>query len=434
MLDSKTGRYGSLVAALWLALLVLAGAAAAEEEKFDGDPDLPWLDNPYYKIHLNVRARIGLADINGFENSEAYTIRTRAGIEIKPLYGFSPFVEGEYTWSIADSQYYDGTGSNNRGQSIIADPENIELNQGYLQWAHEDLLGQELVNSPLGVKARGGRQRIIYDDARWIGNVGWRQNEQTFDAFHGVSNFGIDGLTVQAGYLWDIRRIFGNPGSPRGNKDFSSKSTIVNANYQINDAHDVTGFVYLLDFENDSPVNSSNTYGVRAKGRFGLTEELSLGYVFSYAFQTEAGKNPVDYDAHYGWANLDLKLKEVGSIGVTYEHLGSDDGNAVVQTSLSTAHKFNGFADAFLNNNGTDGLRDLHVTVAPVLPWKFKGKVIYHEFWGDDSGDHAGREIDAVFTRPITKNIYFLSKSAYFMGKNGIGSRWRQTFELNFKY
>jgi hypothetical protein len=32
-----------------------------------------------------------------------------------------------------------------------------------------------------GTLLRGSRQRIIYDNARFVGNVGWRQNEQTYD-------------------------------------------------------------------------------------------------------------------------------------------------------------------------------------------------------------------------------------------------------------
>jgi hypothetical protein len=30
-----------------------------------------------------------------------------------------------------------------------------------------------------------GRQRINLDDQRFVGSVGWRQNEQTFDAVRG---------------------------------------------------------------------------------------------------------------------------------------------------------------------------------------------------------------------------------------------------------
>lgn len=63
------------------------GDAAEGEVVFVGDPDLPWLDNRYYKVHIQIRARIELAKIDGFESSQAYTIRTHAGIGLKPWQG-----------------------------------------------------------------------------------------------------------------------------------------------------------------------------------------------------------------------------------------------------------------------------------------------------------------------------------------------------------
>lgn len=39
-----------------------------------------------------------------------------------------------------------------------------DLNQAYLDWI-----------SVTGTKVRGGRQRIIFDNARFMGNVGWRR-------------------------------------------------------------------------------------------------------------------------------------------------------------------------------------------------------------------------------------------------------------------
>ena len=67
---------------------------------------------------------------------------------------------------------------------VIADPPITEINQVYLDWKPLDSL-------PL----RGGRQEIIIDNARFIGNVGWRQNHQTFDGatahFTGVKNLDL---------------------------------------------------------------------------------------------------------------------------------------------------------------------------------------------------------------------------------------------------
>ena len=104
-------------------------------------------------------------------------------------------------------------------------------------------------------------------------------------------------------------------------------------------------------------------------------------------------------------------------------------------TPLATAHKFNGFADAFLNNGGARGLRDLAFTVAPELPWKFKGKLIYHEFWRDDGGGRLGGEFDAVVSRPFNKYLSGLAKFSVFDGTSkGPSDRWRLVFDLTFKY
>ncbi|MEZ5303023.1 MAG: alginate export family protein [Verrucomicrobiales bacterium] len=53
-----------------------------------------------------------------------------------------------------------------------------------------------------------GRQEIALGDQRFIGTVGWRQNEQTLDAarlrFQPHSDLWID-----YAYVWRVNRIFG---------------------------------------------------------------------------------------------------------------------------------------------------------------------------------------------------------------------------------
>lgn len=422
---------------LWAVLAAGTASAAATPEPAPaphdapvvGNPDLPWLDNQWYKVHLNVRARIGLADVDGFEASEAYTLRTRAGLEARPWHGFSALAELENTWSIADQQYFDGASAPS-GNSLIADPENTELNRAYLQYESQSFLG-----TPVSAKAKAGRQRIIYDDARFIGNVGWRQNEQTYYSAFGQTNLSVDDLQVQYAYLWDIQRIFGDQGPSSSTHDFSSDSHLARVNYKGFEHLDLTAFAYLLDFEKDSPSNSSNSYGVRGAGRCAFDETWSLGYSASYAFQTDAANNPVSYEVHYFWGHLDVKKDDLGSFGVTYEFLGSDDGKAVFVTPLATGHKFNGFADAFLDNGGVRGLQDLAFTVTPKLPWKLGGHVAYHEFWRADGGAHLGRELDGVLSRPINDYLMALAKGAWFDGdSSGPADRWRLTFEINFKF
>jgi hypothetical protein len=407
-----------------IAIAALSAGARANAE----DPDLPWLDNAWYKLHLNVRARVSLADLEGLEPSQAYTLRTRAGLEAKPLHGFSALAELEHTWSLDDSQYFDAASTPN-GKTPIADPENLELNRAWVQYASDEIFG-----APVSVKAKGGKQRIIFDDARFIGNVGWRQNEQTYDGALGQSNWSIDGLTTQYAYVWHVQRVFGNQGPTADSRDYDSDAHLARVHYGGFEGHDLTAFAYLLDFGRDSIANSSNSYGVRAAGKIPCGDDWTLGYSASYAYQTDAGRNR-DYEAHYGWAHLEAKLAEVGTLGVAYEHRGSDDGNAQFVTPLATAHKFNGFADAFLGTGGPRGLQDLAITVSPQLPWKLNGKVVYHEFWRADGGAHLAREVDAVLSRPLTGHLTALVKGAWFDGRSGgPADRYRVTFALTFAY
>ena len=346
--------------------------APGEEPEIVGDPDLPWLDNEYYKVHLQVRPRVEVAKIDGLNRSEAYTIRSHLGLELKPWQGFSTYAELENVWSLDDGSYNDGAQSPN-GDTPIADPETTELNKLYAQFERDDLLRMIMGEGPdVRLRARGGRQELIFDDARFIGNVDWRQNEQTIDSILGETDLGIDGLTAQYAYLWDIRRVFGDNGGP-STQDYNSDSHVARIHFSSDpasgsDAFAISVFAYFLDFERDSPGNSSDTYGTRITGTHDFDEEWSLDYAFSYAFQTDAARNPVDYEAHYVWASGDLRQDDLGSVGVVYEMLGSDDGDARFVTPLATAHKFNGFADAFLDNGGTQGASESAISCLTESP------------------------------------------------------------------
>lgn len=403
--------------------IIFANSVGAKEKR---ETRLPWLDNEYYYLSLNVRARIELADIDGFKDAEAYTIRPRIGLGTRPLYGFSTFIEGEGIFALERDSYFDGASVNTKGKSVIADPEKIELNQLWLQLSTPELRDASI---------KAGRQRIIHDNARLLGNVGWRQNEQTYDAVRTRSKLPFNGLTAEYVYLWDIRRIFGDQGPTRATRDFESDSHAIRIHYEGIEKLALTAFAYLLDFGNDSPGNSSNSFGFRAAGSIGTGTDAEIRYATSYAYQTEAEANPTHYRAHYFWANVGLLLESFGTVGLGYELLGSDDGTARFVTPLATAHKFNGFADAFLDNGGGNGLQNLIITIAPELPWSMEGEMNYHEFWSHERGNHLGREIDAVLSRNVTPNLTALSKFAWFDGDSkGPADRWRLWFQLTFNY
>lgn len=387
------------------------------------------LDNPYYKINLDFRARMELADFNNPpadqadpDGSQAMTFRTRFGVGSKEFYGFSGMAEGEGTFSADTSLYFD-TVSEANGQTPVADPETFELNRLWLQYANKGLAN---------LKLKAGRQRIVLDDARFIGNVIWRQNEQTYDSAMVQTNGGLENLSFTYAYLLNVRRIFGDQGPPN-RRDFESDSHILNAQYALPRGINLTGFVYLLNFEN-SPGNSSNTYGGRIVTSQNV-KPVKLGLIASYARQTEAGDNPVDYNADYVAIEASVGHK-LGAIKTGFELLGSDDGEARFVTPLSTAHKFNGYADVFLNNGGTNGLQDLYLTVSPKLPYGFGGFATYHRFWSHEGGQDLGNEFDFVVKRAFGKHLGGLVKGAYFIADNSSSLRdtWRLTFDLNVSY
>jgi len=365
------------------------------------------------KAHLNIRGRIEIADTAATTQSEAYTVRTRLGYGTKPYYGVSVYADFENIAAIKKEQYWDLTRNNPDNKTPIPDPPTTELNQAYLKIAPEGFLGTAAI---------GGRQRLILDDARFVGNVGWRQNEQTFDAVVGKSSFGVDGLQLLYGYLWDIRRIFGNRRgvdipNPDLTRNWESSSHLVNLSYSGLPFLKIAAFAYILSFDN-SPSNSCNTVGTRLNGDIDLVDNLSLGYQASYAFQWDGGRdegeNPLDYQAHYAMVDARLTFKPVGTVGGGYELLGSDDGSARFLTPLATAHKFNGWADVFVNNGGPNGLQDMYAYVAPKLPWKMKGKLVYHHFKSAEGGNTLGNELDALVAKDINKHLVLLAKVAYF--------------------
>jgi len=376
---------------------------------------------------LDVNLRWGYAKQDMLDASHAATVRTRLGYQTGSFRGVSGLVEMVNTASPKPSGFFDGVETNEKGQTIIADPERTDVNRAWLGFAREDWAGLDL---------KGGRQRIKLDDDRWVGNVGWRQNEQTFDAARLQSNLGLEKLLVQYVHAWEVNRIFADRG-PESRRDFNPRSHFVNVSYDHGPSLKGVFFAYLIDpSEDDFQGLGSQTYGVRLTGKVPIGETLSMPYQGSYAFQQDWGDNPTSYAAHYVFAEAGIARDQIGRISVGFELLGSDRDSVVV-TPFSTAHKFNGFADVFLNNGGNRGLRDLFVSIAPEIPLAgVKLELIVHRFWDDQGGDLLGQEYDAVARYDINRHVGLLYKFAYFDGgrKAAFQTTTRSTWQLTVKF
>ena len=150
------------------------------------------------KLLFDARWRMELVDDDAFiENARANTLRLRLGYRTAVHEGWSGVVEAEHT-SHLFGEDFNSTANNKTAYPLVVDPDNTELNQAYVQYAPSDK-----------TKFMLGRQRVSYDNQRFFGNVGWRQNEQTFDAFNVEHRFN-NGLNFRYSYLDRANRIYGD--------------------------------------------------------------------------------------------------------------------------------------------------------------------------------------------------------------------------------
>jgi len=322
-------------------------------------------------------------------DAEALTIRIRAGAEVK-LHSLSLLAEAEGTLAPVNGYnafpFAIANGQRRPTRSVIPDPENVELNRLQLQYKGK------------AATVTIGRQRINLDDQRWVGSVGWRQNEQTFDAVRAEAKIGP--VSLDGTYAIGQRSIFGVDGGPR--QSYDGSFYFAGAALKL-DPVTIKGFAYVLDYDEAFfRANSSQTFGLRATATLPLSANLKLNLAASYARQSDHGSNPVDYAADYLAGEAGLALGDLG-VMAGYELLGSDRGATggprAVQTPMATLHKFNGWADLFLTTPAA-GLEDFYggasyrfskVTFVKGL----NAAVTYHRFGSDVGGLRYGSEWDA---------------------------------------
>lgn len=295
---------------------------------------------------LDTRLRFESVEQDGAaQTAEAITWRGRLGFESGKVAGTTLLAEGEFIRPIVED--YNSTINGNSVHPVVADPRGSELNR------------LQLINTSLPLTSvTVGRQRIVLDDQRFVGNVGWRQNEQTFDAIR-VVNKSVPHLTVDVTYLDQVNRVFGR-GSTQGR--YYGDSVLANASYETTPGR-LTAFAYRVTIDPIAGVagavrDASQTFGLRFAGTHPL-DVVTLSYVASYATQEEAGRNPLSFDLDYYLGEINAAHGPY-SVGAGVEIL-EGDGSKGFTTPLATLHKFQGWADKFLATPPA-GIDDRYVT------------------------------------------------------------------------
>lgn len=374
-------------------LLQLPAAAAGETGFADAVSD--------GSASVSVRYRYEFADQDGFnEDANASTARLRLNYRSDEWRGWAAFAEFDHVFHIVARDFNSGAGSSpGRTQfPVVADPSGPDLNQLYADY-----------DSGNDWALRIGRQRILLDNERFVGGVGWRQNEQTYDALTFTTG-AISATDLSFTYISHVRRIFGDDVAA-GKDDVDGY--LLNARIRIKDGWSVAPYLYHLDYgDAASAANSTSTIGARLEGRVAAGDG-TLALTTEAATQTDAANNPVVFDADYYHAGLVWTRPEYLGFGFGIESLGgSATAGRAFRTPLATLHRFQGWADQFLATPGT-GVNDLYAVLSyPAGEWAISA--VYHDFSAETGGGDYGSEIDLSATWTIDKRYSLLLKTAFF--------------------
>ncbi|WP_246051607.1 alginate export family protein [Panacagrimonas perspica] len=359
------------------------------------------------KPNVELRVRSETVEQDSFDHDgEALTVRARVGYTTAKWNALDAQMEYEGARSIGSDEHYNSSENGHVDRPMVADPDFDELNQAWLRWTG-------LPQTTL----KYGRQRIVFDNARFVGNVGWRQNETTFDAAL-LSTQLLPRTTLT--YAWvsnvDSSRYFDlDPGpAVKLANDLNVGAHLVNASVAVVDRRlQLTGYGYLLDFH-DAPVGpatrlygDTQTYGLRATGAAPV-QAMTVSYAAEFASQDGYADAVHSPSLHYSLLELVL-VRGIFKATVGREQLDGD-GAISFQTPLATAHMHQGWADQFLITP-PGGLERCYVGLSANLR-KLGLSLLLHDFESAKGNADYGDEVDVLVSYALVENLNLSAKLA----------------------
>ena len=396
-----------------IALTVVSSSAVADNVTKSIEDALKFGNGGAVKIDLNTRFENVNQDnvrnplLNGApaarqpKTANAVTTRLRLGLLSPVFHGLQGYTEYQGVYAM-DSDY-NSTRNGKTGYSTIADPYESELDQLWLSYAG---IADTVI--------KGGRQVIQFDDQRFIGNVVWRQLQQTFDSAL-ITNKSIKNLTVNAGYIGRVKTTT--------TTTESVNAPILNVNYKLGDYGNMVGYGYWLDYTDPGAnavyYKSSQTYGLRLTNyqkqgdSFKLSDNYGLQYTAEWSIQSNYQSNPNNYKVNR-YNLMGGFTAYMFTFQGAMEQLDGVGRNKAFQTPLGTNFAFQGWADQFLVTPD-NGIRDVFGTVTTSLD---RGEValtgVYHDFFDDTGNIHYGQEWDFLASKKFGKHYTLLARYAYY--------------------
>lgn len=347
-------------------------------------------------------------------DAEADTLRLRAGFK-HAIGGWTAFIEAEGVAELGDRF---NSGANGQTQyPVVLDARALEVNQAWMDWR----------GTSFGTRL--GRQRIVLDNARFVGNVGWRQNEQTFDAAH-LEWKPTQDWQVQAYWLGTVHRPAGDNAKDPLARERKLDGRLLRTQATLPNGA-LVGYGYWIE-DREVRSASTRTLGLRWTAAWPLHEGWKLGTTLEAAQQAP-------YAAASGgntYYSLVEPRIEYGpyALRLGWERLGTDLDGAF-QTPLATLHAFNGWADKFLVTPA-DGLEDRYAAAQGALDVAGRTatwQVAFHDFQSDRGADY-GREWDASLGVVLRPGLVPLVKLADYRSDGFARDTRKLWFQVEWSY
>ncbi|MCP5327161.1 MAG: alginate export family protein [Sinobacteraceae bacterium] len=386
---------------LYISIAALAGGAMAAPGG-DGSATTAAASHPYGEFELQWRARLETVDDAALSrDATATTLRTRLTWTSPVQRGWQAVIEVDDLRAL-DRDAYFSTVDGPANRPVVADPVGTGLNRAVLE-----------LKRP-GYDLALGRQRLLLDDQRFVGNVGWRQNEQTYDGVT-LRLRPLSKTELTLGWIANVERIYG-PDTGTQAAHWHGDTLLLNGKRDLGRFGTLSVFWYALDFE-DSPDTSNVTTGALWRGKAPLGGGWSLPWNLSYARQHDYGRNPRDYSAPYRLLELGLARGPI-TLRFGQELLGGDATRAGhrFQTPLATLHAFQGWADKFAATP-PQGIDDRYATLE--ADWHgIKTVLAWHDYAAEALDRDYGTEWNIAVSRRFAARYELLGKYADYSSRS----------------
>lgn len=321
-------------------------------------------------------------------------------------------------------------------------------------WAEIMLLDTTVKNKNLSLKI--GRQELLYDDSRLLGNLDWLQQGRRHDAALLKYESGPYMLHLGAAFNQNKENAAGSTYNPTPPGNYTSTTNggsmyksleFLYAGRKLNGNKGSISFLFLSDqfsrFHLDSASTKIWDQGVNTRMTTGLyfTEQFNRLSVTASGYY-QFGKNASAQKLSAGLlsASFQYALTKQFSAGLGTDFTSGNSANSTKNHAFDplygTPHKFWGYMDYFYvaSGFGNRGLQDYYLKTKYKPNQKFQLTADVHEFFSattvpDNSTTPAGSlskrfgtEADLVASYSLTKVISFEAGYSHFWNTSSLTS------------